>query len=599
MSMHRSLPLILLAVILLSVCPTPRPAHAAGRDMLDIDPQADWQISVLDSPGDVGYFTAAAVDKNNQVHISYLDNTNHVLKYATNAMGGWTITSVGPANGLNNTAIGVDSTGKVYIAYVNSTAARIAIRDLAGNWTTTSPGFTYALANGISLTIDSNNIVHVAAPTYYRQQYGPDVYQMEYANNSSGSFQKVRNLPTCMSGAITLRSPSAASDASGNVYVAFNVSDNLVYATNKTGTWACNYIQIGGAQPVYYSNRYLAVKSTGQPAVAAITGTEFMALAVDPQDKSHIVGLQNNCLRYFTDASGSQQAEYLDCTSAKVGEYGSIVADALGGMHIAYFDRTNGNLKYATQGTIIQKRPVYLPLLLRQAPPAPLSTATPTATATDVPTTTATPTATATTQISETDTPTATPTATATSMPTTTATPTATATDAPTVTATPTATATTAAGGIYNGDFEITDSQGAVGWTGYSKNGYSVCFVQRAVGTVRPHSGDIGVWLGGSNNEVNYVEQTNVRIPTVAPVLGYWLWFASAETACGNDFGKVLINGAVVAQYDLCSATNTSTWVQRTVDLAAYAGQTVTVQIRAETNGSVNSNLFLDDVNFE
>ena len=34
------------------------------------------------------------------------------------------------------------------------------------------------------------------------------------------------------------------------------------------------------------------------------------------------------------------------------------------------------------------------------------------------------------------------------------------------------------------------------------------------------------------------------------------------------------------------------------VNLGAYVGQAVTLQFRVETNGSLNSNLFIDDVSF-
>lgn len=419
MPAYRSVTLTVLCAALFVLCLIGQPAIATTASAEpDSLPQADWETSVLDSTGDVGYFTSMAVDKNDKVHISYIDNDGDMLKYATNASGQWMITSVSRALGLNNTSIAVDSTGKVYIAYRNSTTPLIAIRDLGGNWTTTPAGFHYGVANGISLTVDKNNIVHVAAPTVQKIQYQVDTYRMEYVNNSSGAFKVEKYLPTCMSGAITLRSPSVTTDAANNVYVAFNVSDNLVNATNKTGDWACSYVQLGGAQPVYYSNRYSAIKSTGQLVVAAISGTEFMALALDAQDKSHIVGHQNSCLRYFTDVTGSQQSAYLDCSAAKVGEYGSIAADSRGGIHIAYFDRTNGDLKYAVPGSAVQKRKVYLPLIIKPIPLVPSPSATPTAT-----------------QAVATDTPAATPTAT---VP-----PTATHTHTPAPTTTPTATPTT------------------------------------------------------------------------------------------------------------------------------------------------------------
>ena len=51
-----------------------------------------------------------------------------------------------------------------------------------------------------------------------------------------------------------------------------------------------------------------------------------------------------------------------------------------------------------------------------------------------------------------------------------------------------------------------------------------------------------------------------------------------------------------------CAARpNTGGSTKRTVNLAAYVGQSVTLQVhtRGETNATVNSNLFVDDVNFE
>lgn len=350
----------LLCLTLLVVCLGFRPAEAAGGSGASIVTLPEWQIAVLDDIGDVGYFTSMAIDGHGGVHISYIDNTAKALKYATNATGEWQIVEVGPVTGMTATSIGVDSAGRVYIAYQGSS---IAIRDLGGNWTKTSANFHYPLVEGVSLAIDRQDLVHVASASRQKQQYGPDTYRLEYSNNSSGSFKVAKYLPTCMSGAITLRSPSIAIDANANIYVTFNVTDNLVNATNKTGDWLCSYVAFGGSQPVYYSNHYNAVKSTGQLVVADIAGTEFMALALDSRDKAHIVGLQNNCLRYFTDSSGSQQSAYVDCTSTKVGEYGSIATDSRGDIHVAYFDRTNGDLKYATTASETILHELQLPLL--------------------------------------------------------------------------------------------------------------------------------------------------------------------------------------------------------------------------------------------
>ena len=114
---------------------------------------------------------------------------------------------------------------------------------------------------------------------------------------------------------------------------------------------------------------------------------------------------------------------------------------------------------------------------------------------------------------------------------------------------------------------------------------------------VTPHSGSWAAWLGGDNDETAYIQQ-QVTISAGAPYLTYYHWIASADF-CGYDFGEVLINGSPIDYYDLCTSTTTGGWVKHSLDLSAYAGQSVTLQIGVETDFSDNSNLFVDDVSFQ
>ena len=89
---------IFLTVLLAILCRvrrqlTPRLLSKRQRHAGRLAWTATWQTFVLDSTGDVGYFTSIAVDKNDKIHISYLDNTNRVLKYATNTTGAWVVTT--------------------------------------------------------------------------------------------------------------------------------------------------------------------------------------------------------------------------------------------------------------------------------------------------------------------------------------------------------------------------------------------------------------------------------------------------------------------------------------------------------------------------
>ena len=144
-----------------------------------------------------------------------------------------------------------------------------------------------------------------------------------------------------------------------------------------------------------------------------------------------------------------------------------------------------------------------------------------------------------------------------------------------------------------NPDFE----QGPTGWIEFSSNGFPLIVNENEPDVVPPHGGQWAVWLGGGLDETSYIEQT-VTVPAGAPYLTFWHWIASND-ACGKDFAGVLVNGIVADVYDLCTGENTSGWQKHAADLSAYTEQTVTVQIRVETDESLNSSLFVDDVSFQ
>ena len=145
---------------------------------------------------------------------------------------------------------------------------------------------------------------------------------------------------------------------------------------------------------------------------------------------------------------------------------------------------------------------------------------------------------------------------------------------------------------LLNGNFE----GGPTGWTEYSRQGLHIIYNRDEVEGLPVHGGRWVAWLGGYLDEVSYIEQ-EVTVPADRPYLAYYQAIASDDD-CGHDFGGVLIDDHVVDSYELCRPNNTANWARNVVDLRAYAGQTVRLQIRAETNGSRNSNLFIDDVSF-
>ena len=145
---------------------------------------------------------------------------------------------------------------------------------------------------------------------------------------------------------------------------------------------------------------------------------------------------------------------------------------------------------------------------------------------------------------------------------------------------------------VLNGNFE----SGPTFWTEYSSHAWPIIVNSFPTG-ITPHSGSYAAWLGGAYDDTSYVQQ-QVTLSASAPFLVYWQWIASTDS-CGWDYGRVLVDNVVVNTYDLCSSTNTGGWVKHSVNLSAYAGRSVALQIRAETDSSQNSNLFIDDVSLQ
>jgi hypothetical protein len=157
---------------------------------------------------------------------------------------------------------------------------------------------------------------------------------------------------------------------------------------------------------------------------------------------------------------------------------------------------------------------------------------------------------------------------------------------------------------IPNGDFE----QGRVLWIESSLHplaDYPMIVDQNYLNTyasgVTAHGGNWVGWLCGVDNEVSSIKQQLI-VPAACPNLTYWHWIDS-EADRGVHYGKVVLtqgNGpeVVVDSYDLCIDENTYGWVRHDVDLSAYAGQSVLLEIRAECQSTDFSSLFLDDVSF-
>ena len=83
-----------------------------------------WATSAVDSVADVGKYSSIAVGTSGAVYISYYDDTNGDLKYATNVSGSWVSSAVDSVADVGEySSIGVGTSGAVYISYYDDTIA--------------------------------------------------------------------------------------------------------------------------------------------------------------------------------------------------------------------------------------------------------------------------------------------------------------------------------------------------------------------------------------------------------------------------------------------------------------------------------------------
>ena len=144
-----------------------------------------------------------------------------------------------------------------------------------------------------------------------------------------------------------------------------------------------------------------------------------------------------------------------------------------------------------------------------------------------------------------------------------------------------------AGGALTNGGFE----SGTTGWTGTSG--------PITNDTGRPaHSGSWKLWLGGNGSPTNESVSQSFAVPAGAtnPTLTYWIRIDTAESgSTAYDKATVQINGTTKHSYSNAS-TPKATWSQRTIDLSAYQGTTVTLKFAATEDSSLQTSFVIDDV---
>ena len=152
---------------------------------------SNWDKVSVDSTGDVGYYTSIAIDSNDALHISYNDDTSDDLRYATCSSGcttasNWDIGTVDTTGNVGRfTSIAIDSNDAVHISYMDLTNYDLKYATCssgcttASNWDKVSIDTTGIVGYYTSIAIDSNDALHIS----YYESTNDD---LKYATCSSG-----------------------------------------------------------------------------------------------------------------------------------------------------------------------------------------------------------------------------------------------------------------------------------------------------------------------------------------------------------------------------------------------------------------------------
>ena len=248
--------------------------------------EADWTIVTVDR-GDVGWYTSIALDGSGNPRISYHESTNADLQYT------WCDADCGDTT--NWGAVVVDSAGDV--------GRHSSLYDGSGN-------------------------LHIS----YYDETTPNNGDLKYASCSSGcDISGNWTTETVDSAGDVGLDTSLALDGSGNPHISYfdNTSLNLKYAYKSGSSWTI-----------------VTVDSLGSVG-------EFTSLALDGSGNPRISYHGNSTLKYAScnagcDTPGNWTIVTVDSSVSDVGEYTSLALDGSGNPRISYHEATNGNLKYAS-----------------------------------------------------------------------------------------------------------------------------------------------------------------------------------------------------------------------------------------------------------
>jgi hypothetical protein len=369
----------------------------------------EWQFQIVDGsevpPYDVGQYSSIALDPQGIPHISYYDDVNGDLKYASQIAQGvdtaddWKVETVDSSGDVGRyTSLAIDAYGIAHISYYDSSYGDLKYtRQLTETgWFSETVDLSGDVGKYSSLALDAGGNPHIS-------YYDFDLKDLKYAFFDGSGWVLPEN-PVDGSGDVDVGThTSLALDSSGFPHISYidNTLKALKYAHKTTppsdpDDWVFGWVEMEANQ--YTRNTSLALDRQDTPHIATIkqigldpskfqleyytilddrwyteTVTTWavnmgeVSLALDRSDRPHIAFYdgEQQVLKYAFRGSDGWHIEPVD-VEVVIGTYPSIALSGLGLPHISY--RYNKgevyNLKYATLPLIL--RHAFIPLTFRE-----------------------------------------------------------------------------------------------------------------------------------------------------------------------------------------------------------------------------------------
>ena len=329
-----------------------------------------WTTTTANYVYHSGWDPSIGVDSNGTVHIAHsnLDSDDFWLSSYDGST--WAHVKIRNCDSCRNADLVIDSNDNIHIAYYHSLSGNGYLLYTMYDGTSWTNNWSKSGVENdqISIALDANDQPHIS---YSRDGYICNAALLSYYDGSSWSTVALDDTTTYIG-----CDSSIAIDSNGFVHVAYRHHSNMdmKIASNISGSWQRYTVDNGNGvgyhsamavdsndelHLVYASNAagntaYFADGASGSAWTVSNQGNSrnTFSMYIDQFDIVHISEYNGNSdLGYSMVAPGGSRQSMTVDSVGDVGYGNDVVVDDNNMVHIAYYDTTNKNLKYANRST--------------------------------------------------------------------------------------------------------------------------------------------------------------------------------------------------------------------------------------------------------